>query len=55
MSTGTMPVAACPRAPSRLSQLATALVGFATACREVAAEVRALRIEAHRRYPFADL
>ena len=55
MSTGTMPVAACPRAPSRLSQLATALVGFVTACREVAAEVRALRIDTHRRYPFADL
>ena len=55
MSTGTMPVGACPRIPSRLSQLTTSLVGFVAACREVAAEVRALRIEAHRRYPFADL
>ena len=55
MSTVTMPVGAPARAPSRVSQLATTLVRFVKACREVAAEVRALRIEAHRRYPFADL
>jgi L-ribulose-5-phosphate 3-epimerase UlaE len=55
MSTVTMPVSASARPVSRLTQLATAVADFVTACREVRAEVREMQIAAQRRYPFVSL